>query len=516
MKKIGLNKIPLLSKIANDYLFNSESFSEFISATPDLSSFESRIKTRQSINRDVLVEELLIQNKKAPKKAINNIELLRKETTFTVTTGHQICLFTGPLYSIYKIISTLNLTKSLKQKYPEHDFVPVFWMATEDHDFEEINHVNIFDKKITWNTNQSGPVGRFSTTDMIPFLEEIEETIGSELTRTLINFYKSSSNLAIAHNKMINHLFGEEGVVVIDADSEKLKREMISIFKNELTKQNTFEKVEEQSEKLLTKGFGKQVTPREINLFYQKDGLRERITEEDKSYQILNTELVFTQEEILEELDKHPERFSPNVVMRPIYQEKILPNLAYIGGPGELAYWFQLKSAFEVNSIDFPILVLRNMALIVKENISKKINQLPFMLEDYFRPQFELENDYIKQVSEISFEDEIANLEEVFAITKEKAVEVDFSLERTVIAELKRAQNSINKIKKKVTKAEKKKHEVAINRIDSIKEAFFPGGTFQERKLNILEFYQPDLIKNLIQDLNSLEDNLTLLEVQNQ
>jgi hypothetical protein len=156
------------------------------------------------------------------------------------------------------------------------------------------------------------------------------------------------------------------------------------------------------------------------------------------------------------------------------------------------------------------------MALIVKENISKKINQLPFMLEDYFRPQFELENDYIKQVSEISFEDEIANLEEVFAITKEKAVEVDFSLERTVIAELKRAQNSINKIKKKVTKAEKKKHEVAINRIDSIKEAFFPGGTFQERKLNILEFYQPDLIKNLIQDLNSLEDNLTLLEVQNQ
>ena len=222
MKKIGLNKIPLLSKIANDYLFNSESFSEFISATPDLSSFESRIKTRQSINRDVLVEELLIQNKKAPKKAINNIELLRKETTFTVTTGHQICLFTGPLYSIYKIISTLNLTKSLKQKYPEHDFVPIFWMATEDHDFEEINHVNIFDKKITWNTNQSGPVGRFSTTDMIPFLEEIEETIGSELSRTLINFYKSSSNLAIAHNKMINHLFGEEGVVVIDADSENL------------------------------------------------------------------------------------------------------------------------------------------------------------------------------------------------------------------------------------------------------------------------------------------------------
>ena len=163
MKKIGLNKIPLLSKIANDYLFNSESFSEFISATPDLSSFESRIKTRQSINRDVLVEELLIQNKKAPKKAINNIELLRKETTFTVTTGHQICLFTGPLYSIYKIISTLNLTKSLKQKCPEHDFVPVFWMATEDHDFEEISGFNFKGKKIKWEANQSGPVGRFST-----------------------------------------------------------------------------------------------------------------------------------------------------------------------------------------------------------------------------------------------------------------------------------------------------------------------------------------------------------------
>jgi len=516
MKKIRLNKIQLLSKIANSYLYELENFSKLISATPNIKNFESIIKNRQPINRKLLVEELLIQNIDAPNKSIENIKLLKNDNTFTVTTGHQICLFTGPLYSIYKIISTLNLTKSLKEKYPQYDFVPIFWMATEDHDFEEINHVNIFDKKITWNTNQSGPVGRFSTADMTSFLEEIEEVIGSNLTRTLIDFYKSSTNLAAAHNKIINHLFGEEGVVVIDADSEKLKREMISIFSNELIEQKTFEKVEEQSEILLEKGFGKQVTPREINLFYQKDGLRERITEIDKSFNVLNTELSFTQEEILEELNNHPERFSPNVVMRPIYQEKILPNLAYIGGPGELAYWFQLKSAFEVNSVNFPILVLRNMALIIKKNISKKIDQLPFKLEDYFRPQYKLENEYINQVTEISFEDEIANLEEVFEITKEKAVEVDFSLERTVIAELKRAQNSINKIKKKVTKAEKKKHEVAINRIDAVKNAFFPGGTFQERKLNLLEFYNPDLIKKLILDLKSLEDNLTLLEAQNQ
>jgi uncharacterized protein YllA (UPF0747 family) len=199
--------------------------------------------------------------------------------------------------------------------------------------------------------------------------------------------------------------------------------------------------------------------------------------------------------------------------MRPMYEEKILPNLAYIGGPGEIAYWLQLKDGFTANNIDFPILVLRNSVLLVEEKTKRKINKLPFEINDYFKNEDDLINLYINEVSEISFEDEIKSIEEIFTLTKEKVVVVDFSLERTVIAELKRAQNSINKIKKKVTKAEKNNNSIAVNQIKSIKKSFFPKGSFQERRKNILEFYEPELIKKLINNLIILEDSITLMEL---
>jgi len=386
-------------------------------------------------------------------------------------------------------------------------------MATEDHDFEEINHVHLFDKKITWDTNQKGPVGRFSTQDISPFLDAINETISSEFAKIISDFYFNSSNLADAHRKMVDFIFGEYGIVIIDADSKELKREMIPVFKNELLNPKTFEAVEELSEKLIEKGYKKQVNPREINLFYQENGLRERIIRSGNGFEVVNTDISFAEDEILNELENFPEKFSPNVVMRPMYEEKILPNLAYIGGPGEIAYWLQLKDGFTVNGIDFPILVLRNSVLLIEEKTKRKISKLPFEINDYFKNEDELINSYINKVSEISFEEEIKSIEKIFEITKEKAVEVDFSLERTVIAELKRAQNSINKIKKKVTKAEKNNNSVAVNQIKSIKNSFFPAGSFQERRKNIVEFYEPDLIKFLIDNLIILEDNITLMQL---
>ncbi|MEN9001234.1 MAG: bacillithiol biosynthesis cysteine-adding enzyme BshC [Flavobacteriales bacterium] len=513
INKISFKESRVLSKLSMDYLENPELFAPFISEIPNLNNFEKQLNKRKPIDRELLYYSLLSQNKDCHSNSLKNIELLRKKNTFTVTTGHQIGLFTGPLYSIYKIISTLNLAKALKKKYSNYNFVPIFWMATEDHDFEEINHVYLKDQKVTWNSNQKGPVGRFLTKNMIPFLDEIKKIVSSDFAKTLIEFYSSTTNLAEAHRKMVNYIFGEEGIVIIDADSRELKKEMIPIFKNELLTNNTFDAVENLSEELVKKGFKKQVNPREINLFYQENGLRERIVKTETGFEVVNTDLKFSEEEILNELESCPEKFSPNVVMRPIYEEKILPNLAYIGGPGELAYWLQLKESFKVNKVDFPILVLRNSVLLITEKTKKKMSKLPFAHSEYFEDENDLINSYINEISDISFEEEIKSIEQVFEITKDKAVEVDFSLERTVIAELKRAQNSINKIRKKVTRAEKKNNETAINQIKSVKNSFFPGGSFQERKLNILEFYEPNLIKNLIDNLIILEDNITLMEL---
>ena len=510
-EKIFFNEVKTLSKLISDYIYSPEKLNEFFAERPQIESFQKAIDNRLEVNRNLLAEQLLEQNKKMNINSLNNIELIKSKKTFTVTTGHQICLFTGPLYSLYKIVSTINLTRKLKEHYPDNDFVPVFWMATEDHDFEEINHIYFKNEKLTWDSKQSGPVGRFELNDIQTFLNQVEEKINSELFRNLKTYYSSSSNLAEAHRKIIDDLFGEYGVVTIDADSKALKKEMIPIFKNELVDSVSFDSVTNSSSKLFEKGYKTQVNPREINLFYQENGLRERIIKEDSSYQILNTNKTFNEKEILLELENHPEKFSPNVILRPVYQEKILPNLAYIGGPGELAYWLQLKETFESLKVSFPTLVLRNSAILMESKIQKKIDQLPFELKHYFKPEDELISKYVNDTSEISFEKEISEIEKVFEIAKDKATQIDFSLEKSVIAELKRAQNSFNKIQKKVTKAEKVNHEVAINRIKAIKESIFPSGTFQERKSNVLEFYHADLIKNLIDDLISLEDSITLI-----
>ena len=513
IQKISFKESHILSQLSSDYLENPSDFAPFISEIPSLESFEKLVNQGKTVNRELLYNTLKKQNANCHPNSMKNIELIKEKTTFTITTGHQICLMTGPLYSIYKIISTINLAAELKKKHKESNFVPVFWMATEDHDFEEINHVYLHNKKISWNTDQKGPVGRFSTQDIAPFLETVKETVSSDFAKKICGFYSSNSTLAEAHRELIDFIFGEYGIVIIDADCRELKQEMIPIFKDELLTNKTFDAIEELSEKLVAKGYKKQVNPREINLFYQENGLRERIVKTENGFEIINTDLSFTEEEILKELENFPEKFSPNVVLRPMYEEKILPNLAYIGGPGEIAYWLQLKKGFEVNQVEFPILVLRNSVLLMEEKTKRTIDKLPFDAIDFFKTEDELIELYINEVSNVSFEEEIKSIEEVFSITKEKAVEVDFSLERTVIAELKRAQNSLNKIKKKVTRAEKKNNEIGVNQIKSVKNAFFPSGTFQERRNNLIEYYDPEIIRKLANNLIILEDNITLIEL---
>ena len=512
--KIPFKNIKLLSKTAMDYVYNTQKLAQFIELAPTFENFKKSSESRKKVNREVLVSVLEKQNINTNKKSLANIELLKKKNTFTVTTGHQICLFTGPLYSLYKIISTINLAQELDKKHPDCHFVPVFWMATEDHDFEEINHLFLGNEKLSWNSKQEGPVGRFSLSDMDLFLDELQSKNQSDLTKKLCQFYKNSTTLAEAHRKMVDCLFGENGLVIIDADYRELKKAMIPIFTKELTERKIEHTINDLSTKLTEQGYKKQVTPRSINLFYQEKGLRERIVFEEGKYKVLNTKLEFTETEILETLNLSPEKFSPNVVLRPIYQEKILPNLGYIGGPGELAYWLQLKNAFQLHEVDFPLLVLRNSAVLIPSHITRKIEQLPFELPEYFEDIDTLNKQFLTENSDIDFDPEINEIEKLFSLAKEKASQIDLTLEKTVIAELKRAQNSIKKIEKKALKAEKKNHTVALNRIEKIKNSFFPGGTFQERKSNVIDFYEDDLIKNLIDNLISLEDSLTLIELK--
>ncbi|MGG7036318.1 MAG: bacillithiol biosynthesis cysteine-adding enzyme BshC, partial [Flavobacterium sp.] len=382
---ISYHKSGYFSNLILDYLDEKPEVNAFYNRFPNIENFNpetgqitEKQKNFNPENRAILVSALENQylNFQVSEKVKTNILLLSDAKTFTVTTGHQLNLFTGPLYFLYKIISTINLCSELKQAYPDYHFVPVYWMATEDHDFEEIDHFSFKNVKIKWDKESHGPVGRLSTEGLAEVFTVFSENLGlgqnaDSLKNLFEEAYLKHVNLAGATRHLANELFGSKGLIILDGDDISLKKAFAPFVKNELLQQTSFHKVSETNA-LLEKNYDVQVNPREINLFYLEDHLRERILFENNRYKINNTDLIFSKQEIIDLVEKNPEKFSPNVILRPLYQEVVLPNLCYIGGGGELAYWLQLKSTFEANNISFPVLLLRNSALLCTQKQTEK------------------------------------------------------------------------------------------------------------------------------------------------
>lgn len=267
------------SKLIVEYLDEKSELKPFYNRFPNLENFKDQITEKQENfpveNRKLLVAELENQylNFNISQKTQDNLQLLKKDTTFTITTGHQLNLFTGPLYFIYKIVSTINLCKQLKKVYPNNDFIPAYWMATEDHDFEEINYFNFKKSKIKWNRESSGPVGRLTNEGLNEVFETLKNEIGSsenakELLELFENSYLKHSNLASATRYLANELFKAEGLVIVDGDAKELKKMLIPFVKNEITNGVSYQKVTETNAQLSE--YKIQVNPREINLFILK------------------------------------------------------------------------------------------------------------------------------------------------------------------------------------------------------------------------------------------------------
>ncbi len=529
-KTIPFQKTGYFSKTICDYLDKNEKTTPFYNNFPDLKGFKKqidikRMSFRQSeVTRNLLVSSISNQYKsiKTSSKTQQNIQSLLKENTFTITTGHQLNLFTGPLYFLYKIISTINLAKQLKSEFPKDNFVPVYWMATEDHDFDEINYFNFNGKKISWNRESSGGVGRLSTEGLDGVLKIFTKELGTSTNAThLTNLFKEAylenDNLTDATRYLANELFGEYGLVIIDGDDRKLKQQFIPFIEEELLNQTSFKAVSKTIESL-EKNYKVQVNPREINLFYLTDNLRERIVFENGVYKVNNTDIVFSKSEILKELNEFPERFSPNVIIRPLYQEVILPNLCYIGGGGELAYWFELKDYFEAANVPFPILLLRNSALIISNKQVEKLNKLNILLEEIFLKQHDLITKKIKEVSEIKidFSQQRAFLEKQFADLEVLATQTDKSFIGAVKAQQKKQLNGLNNLEKRLLKAEKRRHADITERIIKLQDQLFPSQSLEERQRNFSELYLEygeELIPKLMKCLNPLQGEFQIVEL---
>ncbi len=502
---IPYRKTNRFSKVVLDYLEDSKKkkLASFYNIPIDIDNISEIIKSREESQCDLPREELSAIIKKQyhhlePNQQVTtNIESIANKTTFTVTTAHQLNLFTGPLYYILKISNAINVANQLSKAYPHYNFIPVYWMGSEDHDFEEINHTHVFGKKIEWNDFQGGSVGEYDLNKMPEVIEALSNMIGNHEDKDfIVGLFKKAydeKNLSDAVRTLLNDVFGKYGLVVVDGNSKELKRPFIKVIREDVLNKTSYKLVNECITRLKEVGFGSQANPRAINLFFKQPKLRERIIKEEgvvDSYLVNNTSIRFSEEEIIKEMDVHPERFSPNVILRPLHQQMILPNVAYIGGGSEVAYWLQLKGLFGHFKVTYPMLMLRTSAQIIDKVQLRRIRKLGFEISDLFKNRGDLIKNYLERStnSDWALSEELESVKEIFLELSKKSIDVDASLKNWILSEGRKMEKVIENIGNRFLKAQKQKKEVELNQIDKLLDQFFPDGNLQERKENIVSF----------------------------
>jgi bacillithiol synthase len=526
-QRLSYRQTGAFSKIVLDYLDDAEQLRSFYSYRPSWDGIGKAIAARKEFatNRKVLAEHLQQQYASVQmNEAVQmNIDLLLKENTFTITTAHQPNLFTGPLYFLYKILHAIKLAADCKHKFPECNFVPVFYMGSEDADVDELAHFWLNGEKREWKTEQSGAFGRFvADKELVKLIDSMAgelgvQPFGKEVTDKLKSYYKVGTTIQQATFELVNDLFAEYGLIVLIADAASLKQQMITVFEDELLNHNS-SKLVEATAKQLEQHYKVQAGGREINLFYLDEDLRERIEAKDDGYAVANTTIEFTKEEMLKELKEHPERFSPNVILRGLFQETILPNIAFIGGGGEIAYWLELKAVFEFYKVPFPVLILRNSFLIVEKKWQEKLEKLSLTTEEMFKPAELLLNEIVSKTSSqtLKLNGSLTEAEALYDHLKKLSAAVDATLVNHVEAIKTKAIYRLTELEKKIFRAEKRKYEDQRKQIEHLKKALFPANGLQERIDNFAAYYAKwgkEFIHLLYQHSLTLEQEFVVMNV---
>jgi bacillithiol synthase len=494
LHRIALAETNAFSDFFTDYIERKDQLKPYYGLFPEAQNFGEQIKLKSAFpqqNREVLQQALTRQygKLKISEATSSNLKSLTDPKTFTITTGHQLNIFTGPLFFIYKVAAVVNACRKLKQLHPAHNFVPVFWMASEDHDYEEIRSFSLYNKKYTWVTDQAGAVGRFNPKTIEKLFSEIPGEIG-----IFKDAYSKQATLADATRYFVNELFGKDGLVIVDGDDAALKSLFKPIIREDVLKQTPKALVEEKNAGLTALGYHTQVFARDINFFYLDKNIRARLEKVYDEYVVVDTDIKFSQKQIEEMIESNPEKFSPNVILRPVYQEVILPNLAYVGGPAEMVYWLQLKGIFDNQKMPFPILLPRSFALYVEKQHHEKWEKTGLEIADLFKEKNYLFNHWVLKHTHhnLTLGPELKNLDAMMSDIAMRASSIDATLGPLVSAEMARMTKGVEKIEKKMLKAEKRLHQEKLRQIENVKDALFPNGKLQERTDNFLNFYQKD------------------------
>ena len=443
------------------------------------------------------------------------------DTTVQVVTAHQPCLFTGPLYVIYKCLSAIALARHLNQVHPGHHVVPVYWMGGEDHDLDEMGQTHVFGKRIDWAPGHAGAVGRMPTDAMDEPLDRLADILGdsdqaSALVDELRIAYRDAHSFGEATLRILHRWLGPLGLVVLNADDARLKRVFSPVMERELRTSFARPLVEDRSSEI-EKSHHAQAHARDINLFLLEDGARRRWERGDDGLRLMGDEAWRTEDEVIDLLHTHPERFSPNVILRPVYQQAILRSLAYVGGPGELSYWLQLPPVLEAADVHEPVLLLRNMVLNVPRAVVKRQAAWDLDTADWFTNVDHLVKRLVveRTEAELSLDDMRPDLEALYDRIGERAAAIDPNLAKSVAAEHQKALGGFETIEKKMVRGAKRNAEEMTQRIRSSHERLFPNGALQERTENITSVlfrHGPDVFDTWVEQFDPIGARLHIFE----
>ncbi|MAT58990.1 MAG: bacillithiol biosynthesis cysteine-adding enzyme BshC [Ignavibacteriae bacterium] len=521
---INFSDIPGHQNLFLDYLYEFDNVEKYFRYnfrdTNSFSSLFQKISESERADKKSVVNAInqFYSAYKPSKKTKVNIELLGKDKTVAVVTGQQLGILGGPLYTFYKTITAIKLASSLKEKYDDYNFVPVFWLEGDDHDFEEVTELNLINQKnelqkFIYNDNKPedfnrGNIGRLAFNEGIEnFIQEVKSELReTEFSKNVFELfedsYKSGNTFKKAFSDLIFNLFDEEGLIIFDPQQNEIKNLLKPIFKKELS---NFEVHANEVVKIsadLEEVYHSQVKVKPINLFYSENNGRYSIEPEDDLFRLKGKRQKFTLIELLDEIENYPDKFSANVLLRPITQDYLLPTGFYVAGPSEISYFAQVMPLYNKFGISEPVIYPRSSVTILEKNIKGVLEKYELNIEDIFVEEKLLNNRVLNQVADIRIDDLLHEYEHQIAKAmdniKEKLFGIDPTLKDLSDKTYQKIKQGLDTLKSKAENAQERKHDVALRQIKKASISLYPNNNLQERELNWLYFankYGMDIIK---------------------
>lgn len=511
---INFSDIPGHNNLFLDYLNEFDNVDQFYEINfRKFESYEDKFRAVASSERYAGKElSEIIENQykgfSLSKKTSENISLLGKKNTLAIVTGQQLGILGGPLYTFYKIITAIKLSEHLNHKFSEFTFVPVFWLEGDDHDYDEIRSISLLSpdnklSQISYNDGLSEEVNRGDTGSIVinsnidNFFNELninlrDSDFKSQILDLLKSCYSEGKTFKQAMKELIFNFYDKHGLVIFDPQDEKIKKHLIPIFQKEI-KDFRFhtEKVVEVSAKL-EELYHVQVKVRPINLFRTEEDGRHLIEPVENEFRLKRKRKKFSEEELLKLIENEPEKFSPNVLLRPICQDAILPTAIYVGGPSEISYFAQVLPLYEFYGFEPPIIYPRSSLTILEKSTTSVFEKYNLTLQDFYFPIEEISDKVIKALSTVSFEESFVKAENSINIIlnelKNELLLIDKPTGESTDRTKQKLLNYLEELKNKTGDALKRKHETSLRQIERTSVSVFPNQSLQERVFTLFYF----------------------------